>query len=72
VVLTTTLGSLGPVRNNDDGTYVAALASADPGIARVTGTIAGRAISDDASVEFLPLESTTGDGTTTTTSTTTN
>jgi hypothetical protein len=73
VALTASRGSLGPVQDNNNGTYTAILISSiEPGTAHVTGTIAGRPILDDASVEFIPVATTTTDtGTSTTTSTTT-
>ena len=51
VVLATTLGTLGAVRDNGDGTYSATLtAGLTSGSALVTGTIAGAAIGNPATV----------------------
>jgi adhesin/invasin len=55
VTLTTTLGSLGTVSDNGDGSYSATLtAGTSPGTATVTGTLNGAAIGDDATVQFEP------------------
>ena len=51
VVLATTLGALGAVADNNDGTYTATLtAGVVAGTATITGTINGAAITDDADV----------------------
>jgi len=53
VNLPTTLGRLGPVTDNGDGTYSATLTSSTaPGTATVTGTINGSAIGHSATVAF--------------------
>ena len=53
VVLATTLGALGAVADNNDGTYTATLtAGVVAGTATITGTINGAAITDDADVAF--------------------
>jgi len=53
VVLATTLGALGAVADNGDGTYTATLtAGVVAGTATITGTINGAAITDDADVAF--------------------
>ncbi len=53
VALSTTSGSLSPVTDNADGTYTATLTSSViAGIATVTGTLDGTAITDNAEVEF--------------------
>ena len=55
VGLATTLGSLGSVTDNSDGTYTATLTSAtSTGNATVTGTVNAAAISDNATVDFTP------------------
>ena len=56
VVLSTTLGSLGSVTDNGDGTYTATLTSSvTSGTATITGTVNGSSITDDAEVEFTPI-----------------
>ena len=51
VVLATTLGALGAIADNNDGTYTATLtAGVVAGTATITGTINGAAITDDADV----------------------
>ena len=53
VNLSTSLGRLGPVTDNGDGTYSATLTSSTaPGTATVTGTINGAAITHTATVAF--------------------
>jgi hypothetical protein len=53
VNLSTSLGRLGPVTDNGDGTYSATLTSSTaPGTATVTGTINGSAIGHTATVAF--------------------
>ncbi len=53
VILATTLGQLGPVTDNGDGTYSATLTSpTSPGTATVTGTLNGSAIGHPATVTF--------------------
>ncbi len=53
VVLATTLGALGAIADNNDGTYTATLtAGVVAGTATITGTINGAAITDDADVAF--------------------
>ena len=55
VGLATTLGSLGVVSDNGDGTYTATLTSAtSTGTATVTGTVNATAIADNATVDFVP------------------
>ncbi|MCK4692702.1 MAG: DUF2341 domain-containing protein, partial [Anaerolineales bacterium] len=55
VTLATTLGSLGSVTDNGDGTYTATLTSAtSTGTATITGTVNAAAITDDATVDFVP------------------
>jgi alpha-tubulin suppressor-like RCC1 family protein len=55
VTLAATAGMLSGVTDNDDGTYTATLTSATTaGTARVTGTVNGVSITDDAAVEFTP------------------
>jgi parallel beta-helix repeat protein len=56
VLLNTTLGSLGSVTDNLDGTYTATLtAGVTPGTATVTGTVNAAPITDDATVDFTGL-----------------
>lgn len=55
VTLATTLGSLGAVTDHGDGTYTARLGSTAAGFARVTGTVNGNRITDDAAVRFTAL-----------------
>ena len=53
VVLATTLGALGAIADNNDGTYTATMtAGVVAGTATITGTINGAAITDDADVAF--------------------
>jgi adhesin/invasin len=53
VTLSTTLGTLGTVRDVGNGTYTATLRSTTAGgTARITGTVNGAAIADDATVTF--------------------
>ena len=53
VILSTTLGSLGSLTDNGNGTYTAILTSAAmPGTASITGTIAATDIGHPASVTF--------------------
>lgn len=55
VTLTTTLGTLGPVTDHQNGTYTATLTvGTEPGTAVVTGTLAGHPIDDTATIEFEP------------------
>jgi adhesin/invasin len=55
VILATTLGSMGAVTDNGNGTYSATLTSGTvAGIATVTGTLNGDAITDSAQVTFSP------------------
>jgi adhesin/invasin len=55
VTLSTTAGSLEAVTDNDDGTYTARItSSSSPATARITGTVNGAAIDDDATVDFRP------------------
>lgn len=57
VVLSTTLGTLGAVTDNGDGTYTAQLTSAvTAGIAVITGTVDGVDVVDTAEVEFVSAE----------------
>jgi adhesin/invasin len=53
VTLSTTLGSLGPVSDNGNGTYTATLTSSTTaGTATISGTVNTAAISDTATVDF--------------------
>ncbi|HKY95762.1 MAG TPA: Ig-like domain-containing protein, partial [Kiloniellales bacterium] len=53
VALSTTLGTLGSVTDNNNGTYTATLTSGTiTGTATITGTINGNAITDNATVTF--------------------
>ena len=53
VTLSTNLGSLGPVSDNNDGTYTATLtAGTTAGTATITGTVNTEAITDTATVTF--------------------
>ncbi|WP_020402056.1 DUF2341 domain-containing protein [Gracilimonas tropica] len=53
VALSTTLGSIGGVTDNGDGTYSATLTSStSTGIATISGTLNGDDITDEAEVEF--------------------
>ncbi|MGH7563979.1 MAG: invasin domain 3-containing protein, partial [Gemmatimonadota bacterium] len=53
VDLSTTLGTLGAVRDNRDGTYTATLRSTvAPGSATISGTVNGASITDTATVAF--------------------
>lgn len=55
VKLFTTAGSFGPITDNEDGTYTATLTSSiSAEIATITGTVNGEAIDDNATVDFLP------------------
>ena len=55
VGLAMTLGSLGSVTDNSDGTYTATLTSAvTTGTATITGTVNAAAITDNATVDFVP------------------
>ncbi|MDE2996004.1 MAG: FG-GAP-like repeat-containing protein, partial [Bacteroidota bacterium] len=55
VVLATTLGALGAVVDNNDGTYTATLtAGILAGTATITGTLEGAAITDNAQVALNP------------------
>ena len=55
VALAATLGSLGSVTDNSDGTYTTTLTSAtSAGTATVTGTVNASAFTDNASVDFVP------------------
>jgi len=54
VTLATTLGTIGAVQDNGDGTYSATLQSTVPGTATITGTVEGEAITDDATVTYSP------------------
>ena len=56
VVLSTTLGSLSAVTNNNNGTYTAALTSSTTiGTATITGTLAGNALSSTVTVNFTAV-----------------
>ncbi|MFC6997202.1 invasin domain 3-containing protein [Rufibacter roseus] len=56
VVLSTTLGTLGAVTDNNNGTYSAVLTSGTiDGVALISGTVNGAPISNTASVVFTPL-----------------
>lgn len=53
VAVSTTLGALGPVTDNGNGTYSATLTSSTTaGTATISGTVNGPAISDTATVDF--------------------
>ena len=53
VTVSTTLGTLGPVTDNGNGTYSATLTSSTTaGTATISGTVNGAAISDTATVDF--------------------
>ena len=55
VALFTTLGSLGSVNDNGDGTYTATLTSSTTtGTAIVTGSLNATAIIDNAVISFVP------------------
>ncbi|MFP1646605.1 invasin domain 3-containing protein [Pontitalea aquivivens] len=55
VALSTTLGTLGSVTDNGDGTYTATLTSSTTaGTATISGTLGGTAITDTATVAFTP------------------
>ncbi|HXC99268.1 MAG TPA: invasin domain 3-containing protein, partial [Verrucomicrobiae bacterium] len=55
VTLSTSSGSISGVTDNSDGTYTAILtAPTVPGLANITGTIAGSAIGNPAAVTFTP------------------
>ena len=54
VTLTTTLGSLSAVTDNNNGTYTAVLtAGTSPGTATISGTLAGTALASTATVTFV-------------------
>ncbi len=53
VTLSTTLGTLGTVADDANGTYEATLTGTTPGTATVTGTVNGVAITDTATVDLL-------------------
>ena len=56
VAVMTTLGTLGPVTDNGNGTYSATLTSSTtPGTATITGTVNAATISDTATVDFTPV-----------------
>ncbi|WP_234567132.1 invasin domain 3-containing protein [Rhodohalobacter sp. 614A] len=56
VNLSVTMGSLGEVIDNGDGTYTATLTSSTtPGVAEISGTLDGDSIDDTAEVEFTVL-----------------
>jgi outer membrane protein OmpA-like peptidoglycan-associated protein len=56
VVLSTTLGTLGDVTDQGDGTYTATLTSSTTeGTAVITGTVDGVAVEDNAEVRFVAL-----------------
>lgn len=52
VTFATTLGTLGAVTDNGNGTYSAPLTAPSVGAARVSATLAGRPVSDTADVAF--------------------
>ncbi len=55
VVLSSTIGTLGTVTDNGNGTYTATLTSAtSTGTAMISGTLAGSAITDTEAVVFAP------------------
>jgi hypothetical protein len=61
VTLATTLGTLGPVTDNGDGSYAATLTSGTTvGAALVTGTVNGVTITDDANITLTTPSATTG------------
>ena len=54
VSLTTSLGTLSAVTNNNDGTYSATLAaSSTPGVATITGTLDGAALQDTKTIAIV-------------------
>ena len=54
VELFTDLGSLSSVTDVGDGTYTATLNHTVTGVATITGTVTGQAITDNATVTFVP------------------
>ena len=63
VVLSTDLGSLGLVTDNSNGTYSATLTSSNTaGLATISGTLNGSAIMDNATVDFVSVSDSDGDG----------
>ncbi|MFB2119968.1 filamin/ABP280 repeat domain-containing protein [Parapedobacter sp. 2B3] len=54
VALSTTIGTLGTVTDNNNGTYTATLTSTATGTATITGTLDGIPITDDATVMIGP------------------
>ena len=56
VGLNTSLGSVGAVIDNGDGTYTATVTSIAAGTATVTGTLNGSNISQTVDIEFTPLQ----------------
>jgi adhesin/invasin len=54
VTVTSTQGTVGSVTDNNNGTYTAGLTSTSAGTGTVTGTVAGKTISDSKPVTFLP------------------
>ncbi|MFB2119607.1 beta strand repeat-containing protein, partial [Parapedobacter sp. 2B3] len=52
VALSTTIGTLGAVTDNNNGTYTATLTSAATGTATITGTLDGTTITDNATVSI--------------------
>ena len=55
ITLSTTLGTLSAVTDNNNGTYTATLTSAkSAGTATITGTLGGAAIADNEAVAFTP------------------
>jgi hypothetical protein len=49
-VLTTTLGTVGPITSQGAGVFTAAVTSANPGAATINGTVAGTAVGNGAGV----------------------
>ncbi|HEX8432629.1 MAG TPA: invasin domain 3-containing protein, partial [Longimicrobium sp.] len=52
VTFATTLGTLGAVTDNGNGTYTAPLTATSVGVARVSATLAGQTVSDTVDVTF--------------------
>jgi hypothetical protein len=57
VVLTTDFGTLSTVTDNGDGTYTATITSSSVGVATISGTVDGLAITDTATVTFTAIPS---------------
>ncbi|QJD84967.1 invasin domain 3-containing protein [Cohnella herbarum] len=64
VAITTTLGSVSSVTDNNNGTYTATLtAPTTAGTATISATVGGSAIMDTASVQFVPAAPSTANST---------